>query len=1311
MKKNKRKIIFSAFAVLALSAATACAAIPFTACGGGAKQIVGKTYWVSPEGTETGTGTKEDPMDVTTALTVSYEHRLEAGDTVLLMPGVYEGLTDSIHMRSSGAFNGFITVRPATASDGLTKEEVGDGRATLDFSEMMFLGTNRGIQIECNYVHWYGVDVCGAGDNGLYIAGSYNIVENCEFYNNRDTGLQLGRMQSADTTIDLWPSFNLVKNCTSHNNYDNETYGENADGFAAKLTVGYGNVFDGCIAYRNSDDGWDLYAKSESGNIGQVIIYNCVAYENGYLEYDQRTNNRMYPTWDGSYSEAEVTKDNGVIVDNDEKYGKNSFNTRDGDGNGFKLGGSVMEGDVLVYNCLAFANKMHGVTDNSNPGFIKVENVTSFDNGAAVDDNPASQTFGQIIDAKNEDECNNIDLARQLYSYNSVRNTLSLSDAFGKGSGNDEYRGSVSDSMLYNKSNANKVSGSIDANTKRISDEDGTPVLGLVNTSSEASLKAADVFKTLPYVKGDGGVTYNVSGLKDMGASYTGGVAGNDNRAHKKFRNADGSINMGDLLAVKDYNLLLGSGNKIGSELNRGSWQNYTHFTDDNLYGKVNNAESAVLIKAWETLTLNVDEKAVYQNFDAPALLVKSTVTWSSSNENVLKVNKGTLENEFSHAQYTTIEVTRPTDRDVDVTLTATISYHNRTTTKNFNLTVKKDEPSIGNLTVHVDYTGEDLRDGESLILDAHRQISEPVLNVENGAYYSGKLLNENQYKVKTTYEYATSANATFAEVGSFSPNKAGVYRITHKVSIDGSQKTGSMSYRIFVASTSAQVDFASATDLLTVYRDGFKISGSLSNVTGSLYAVAVPGAQAENVTKDNIKTYEGVQNYGFRATSVSFNFNNPNSEGYTVCYALANVNGEITSEVYKKEVKVVEISDEATFMKLAGGQTVGTEANAENISQTIYLLTRDLDFSSIDYKIEANPFTGLFNGNGHKISNITIDKSAAASDNVGVFYKLKGGTIENVIFEEIKINGGTGRKVGLITECDGGYVHNVALKNISVVSRQQRVSGLIAVVNIGTPTYISEVSLINPIEDRIPKADRTDVNEPVYQIKGEQRVGGLVGFSQASSGAASGEIKVYISDCYVRSIVTGNYEIGGIYGTYDCGNNSNVSYMLQVENCIYDGRIEATGSKTFMGGILGYQKGAYSQMRINGCMFTGEMWFSDAQVTQGLKNASGMVGSSLTLDVEGGMVWRVTNCASLIEEYNTTFSVSNPLDTSFSSLSLYRYILEFDCAYPDRQYPPERTFKWTLLTKETGTGNNVSYVVEAPYLQLNNVGSQKAGS
>ena len=57
MKKNNKKAIFSAFAVMALSAATACAAIPFTACGGGgAEKIIGKTYWVAPDGTAAGTG-------------------------------------------------------------------------------------------------------------------------------------------------------------------------------------------------------------------------------------------------------------------------------------------------------------------------------------------------------------------------------------------------------------------------------------------------------------------------------------------------------------------------------------------------------------------------------------------------------------------------------------------------------------------------------------------------------------------------------------------------------------------------------------------------------------------------------------------------------------------------------------------------------------------------------------------------------------------------------------------------------------------------------------------------------------------------------------------------------------------------------------------------------------------------------------------------------------------------------------------------------------------------------------------------------
>lgn len=111
----------------------------------------------------------------------------------------------------------------------------------------------------------------------MILGGSNNIIEMCRFEYNQDTGLQVS--QSGGD----WPTNNLIKNCTSCNNCDDATM-ENADGFAAKLTCGEGNVFDGCIAYNNSDDGWDLFAKTTTGPSGVVTLRNCVSFRNGYTE-------------------------------------------------------------------------------------------------------------------------------------------------------------------------------------------------------------------------------------------------------------------------------------------------------------------------------------------------------------------------------------------------------------------------------------------------------------------------------------------------------------------------------------------------------------------------------------------------------------------------------------------------------------------------------------------------------------------------------------------------------------------------------------------------------------------------------------------------------------------------------------------------------------------------------------------------------------------------------------------------------------------------------------------------------------------
>ena len=344
-------------------------------------EISDRVIYVNPTGSSLD-GTKENPTNLTTAAI-----KVKPGNTILLAEGTYK-FSSRINFSTDGLPNGRITIKP----------EVPGSKVVLDFSGQAFNSSNRGIQLYGDYYTIEGIDICGAGDNGLYISGSYNLVENCQFYNNRDSGLQLGRGYSEQTTIDEWPCNNIIRNCTSFNNYDDETLGENADGFAAKLTVGYGNVFDGCIAFRNSDDGWDLYGKEDSGNIGNVILYNCVSFENGYVA-----------------TPLEEENPDGTVT--------TTYNTPNGDGIGFKLGGSSMEGDVILNNCLAFNNKLHGFSDNSNPGFIQLTNCTAFNNCIGLnEDGTVNDVRGIKLE---ENKSNNYDLARTTNSYNSYYGLLS----------------------------------------------------------------------------------------------------------------------------------------------------------------------------------------------------------------------------------------------------------------------------------------------------------------------------------------------------------------------------------------------------------------------------------------------------------------------------------------------------------------------------------------------------------------------------------------------------------------------------------------------------------------------------------------------------------------------------------------------------------------------------------------------------------------------------------------------------------------------------------------------------------------------
>ncbi|BBC34937.1 Carbohydrate binding module [Streptomyces graminofaciens] len=291
---------------------------------GGTTPPSSSALYVSPSGTDGAAGTQSAPTTLTSAIS-----RITAGGTIYLRGGTYNhSSTVTIPVGKNG-----------TASARTTLSAYPGETPVLNFSAQSESSSNRGLQLNANYWHIKGLVVERAGDNGIYVGGSNNVVERTVTRFNRDTGLQLGRIASTTPAAD-WPANNLILSAESHDNADSD--GEDADGFAAKLTTGSGNVFRYAVSHNNIDDGWDLYTKTDTGAIGPVTIEDSLAYENGTLT-------------DGSQA-------------------------GNGDRNGYKLGGDDIAVNHIVRRSIAYDNGKHGFTWNSNPGTMAVSGNVSIDN-------------------------------------------------------------------------------------------------------------------------------------------------------------------------------------------------------------------------------------------------------------------------------------------------------------------------------------------------------------------------------------------------------------------------------------------------------------------------------------------------------------------------------------------------------------------------------------------------------------------------------------------------------------------------------------------------------------------------------------------------------------------------------------------------------------------------------------------------------------------------------------------------------------------------------------------------------------------
>lgn len=1063
-----------------------------------------ETYYASPNGVASANGTKGSPVDIRTGF-----NKLKAGDTLILLDGTYN-LPERILIdkTQNGASGHMITVK---ADD--------NANVTLDFSQQNIAGTSRGVQINADYWHLYGFDVKGAGDNGVYIAGSYNIVENCSFHENQDTGLQIGRASSDLTNIKDWPHNNLIKNCTSYNNYDYQSYGENADGFAAKLTTGEGNVFDGCIAYRNSDDGWDLYAKSDSGQVGTTIIKNCVSFENGWLLDKTATPD------DSDLNENGVT----TITTTAKMLAKEtnaSYATRDGDGIGFKLGGSVMEGNVIVENCMAFNNRLHGFSDNSNPGVLSLRNCTAYNNSVSF--NPET---GEVT--PNSNTSNNFDLARDEKSYNNYYGLLSYmtnqTDKTITYSNKDAYRGSIGASIF--NVGKNKYS--------------------TFTTYQDGS----------SYVASKAGRAYN-NISDDIFESVTFGYNPNGNRQlHKLLRNADNSLNMKDMLNVKNSDLLTYcDGKQIGAKLNETSWDAYDHYGLNDQEGKLDDID-IVLAGAKDVLEIMCNENAVYQNVNLITKVNNCDVTWSSSNELVIQCGKPKANNPNEYETNTSVSgvtfiegiVNRDRQADVKVTLTATISYGGKSVQKNFDLNVKRSIPTIGSLQ------GFDNR----YILTQFGEYTLPEVSVLNASSYSGEtLIKDVDYVVENKILFANSSKdfqeGNYYEISKVYTSLPGVYKIVYTVQSLISDETLETSFYVYVVSEEAEIDIA--TDIegkpnmdVNVSRDGVQVSASFTNILGTMYVYTSKNEQETAATVvANGKAFD------ITDETLSSIYEMPNNDGYFVHVCVNNKKNTIESPtVYSKEITTQNINTKDEFFDLV---------NSKASSTVIYLLTADLDFTGYNWSASnTEPFGGLFNGNGHTIKNIKIASKEKKGN--AVFYKLKNGTIENVTFENITLEGSsTASLAGIVGQMAGGYIHNVSLKNIA--SRASTGASALVGQVAGGLNYITQVSLVND-ESVIIKVDN-------------KYCGGLVGNMQKDTDQSL--VELYVSDCYVKATIGDGKDAGGYIGGI-IGRNKNefASYNLDIKHCVFEGQVK-TG-KDYSGGILSGCDNGAGNVRIMNCV------------------------------------------------------------------------------------------------------------------------------
>lgn len=319
----------------ALRVSLAVASLLVIACTGRAAD-----YYIAPDGSDaTGDGTIGSPYETI----MKAQDVASSDDTVYLRGGTYYlDNSDLSHFINPRDIVNYIT------KNGIRYIAYAEETPIFDFSNVQPVGHRvSAFYITADNCVFEGFEVVGVqvtiedahtqSECFLIRGGDNNRFERLSMHDGMGIGWYLLRGGN-----------NLVINCDAYNNkgLNGNSHG-NIDGFGAHAdqTSNTGNMFIGCRAWFNSDDGFDLI-----NNDSAVTISNCWAMNNGY-DYE-------------------------------------SPSSKIGDSTGFKAGGYGVSGGSYptpvprnrVINCLALGNS-RGFYANHHTGGLDWIGNTAIDNG------------------------------------------------------------------------------------------------------------------------------------------------------------------------------------------------------------------------------------------------------------------------------------------------------------------------------------------------------------------------------------------------------------------------------------------------------------------------------------------------------------------------------------------------------------------------------------------------------------------------------------------------------------------------------------------------------------------------------------------------------------------------------------------------------------------------------------------------------------------------------------------------------------------------------------------------------------------